>query len=432
MLIFSGLFNRNKDKPKDEPKTEDKPKSLETPPVADASETVPVPPPVDQTPPVAQETPTPADSLAPKETEAQTLSAPPAAPTISPTAQTAPTAPAASGPSPTETPPTTRQAPSPQNAPTPPTPETTEKSSNWFSRLTEGLSKSSTKLSDGVSSIFTKRKLDDDTLEDLNDLLITADLGVAAATRITEGLAEEKFDKEISDQEVKSALAAEVAKTLTPFEKPLTIDNAKRPHIILMIGVNGAGKTTTIGKLAEKLRAAGKSVMLAAGDTFRAAAIEQLTVWGDRTGAPVISRTVGADAAGLAYDAVEEARKENTDVLIVDTAGRLQNKSALMEELAKIVRTLKKLDATAPHDVLLVLDATVGQNALSQTEAFKDVAGVTGIVMTKLDGTARGGVLVALADKFDLPVHYIGVGESVDDLQPFNAEAFAKALAGSE
>ena len=316
------------------------------------------------------------------------------------------------------------------DAPPPPAPPPADdKKPNWFSRLASGLSKSSTRLGDGVASIFTKRKLDSETIEELEELLITADLGVAAAERITDALAQDKFDKEISDEEVRAALADEVADTLKPLEKPLVTDAAK-PHVILMIGVNGAGKTTTIGKLAKKFQGDGKSVMLAAGDTFRAAAIEQLTAWGERTGAPVIARDVGADAAGLAFDAVKEAREQNADVLLIDTAGRLQNKSSLMDELAKIVRVLKKLDETAPHDVVLVLDATVGQNAIAQAEAFSEIAGVTGLIMTKLDGTARGGVLVALADKFKLPIHFIGVGESVEDLQPFNADAFARALAG--
>jgi len=300
----------------------------------------------------------------------------------------------------------------------------------WLSRLTRGLSKSSSKLTDGVNAIFTKRKLDEDTLEALQDLLITADLGVAAASRITSALAKDKFDKDISDADVRTALAIEVAATLAPLEKPLLAEMTHKPHIILMVGVNGAGKTTTIGKLAQKFKDDGKSVMLAAGDTFRAAAIEQLTIWGERTGAPVIARAVGADAAGLAFDAVKQAQDRAYDVLIIDTAGRLQNRTELMDELSKIVRVLKKLDASAPHDAVLVLDATVGQNAISQAAAFREIAGVTGLVMTKLDGTARGGVLVALADQFALPIHYIGVGESIDDLQPFHAESFARALAG--
>ena len=312
----------------------------------------------------------------------------------------------------------------------PETPQEKPKKTGWLSRLTAGLSKSSGKLTEGVSAIFTRRKLDDDTLEELSDLLITADLGVRAATRITEKLAQDKFDKTVTDEEVRESLAEDVASALTPLEQPLAINAANRPHVILMTGVNGAGKTTTIGKLAQKYKDEGLSVMLAAGDTFRAAAIEQLSVWGERTGAPVIARDVGADAAGLAFDAVKAAQAADADVLIIDTAGRLQNKAALMEELAKIVRVVKKLDETAPHDVILVLDATVGQNAVSQARAFTEIAGVTGLVMTKLDGTARGGVLVALADEFSLPVHYIGVGESVDDLQPFRARSFARALAG--
>jgi len=313
-------------------------------------------------------------------------------------------------------------------------PTTKPPKKSWLARLTAGLSKSSEKLSDGVAAIFTKRKLDHDTLEELQDLLITADLGVNAAKRITGSLAKDKFDKEISNEDVRLALAKEVSSTLTPLEKPLLIErvgkSARTPHVILMIGVNGAGKTTTIGKLAHKFKDEGKSVLLAAGDTFRAAAIEQLTAWGERTGASVIAREVGSDAASLAFDAFRQAQTSGADILIIDTAGRLQNKSALMDELAKIVRVLKKHDETAPHDVVLVLDATVGQNAISQAQAFSEIAGVTGLVMTKLDGTARGGVLVALADKFALPIHYIGVGESVDDLQPFRADRFARALAG--
>ncbi len=307
---------------------------------------------------------------------------------------------------------------------------TPEKKKGWLSKLREGLSKSSNKLTEGVAAIFTKRKLDDEMLEELTDLLITADLGVPAATRVTEALAKERFDKDITGEEVRAALASEVAATLAPLERPLNIDGAHKPHILLMVGVNGAGKTTTIGKLAKKFADEGKSVMLAAGDTFRAAAIEQLQVWGERTGAPVVARPTGADAAGLAFDAVKEAREKGVDILMIDTAGRLQNRKELMEELAKIVRVIKKLDETAPHDVVLTLDATVGQNALSQAQSFTDIAGVTGLVMTKLDGTARGGVLVALADKFKLPIHFIGVGEGVEDLQEFNANEFASALAG--
>ena len=311
----------------------------------------------------------------------------------------------------------------------PASPEEKQKS-NWFTRLTQGLSKSSSKLSDGVASIFTKKKLDSETFEELEELLITADLGLPAAERITDALAQDRFDKEISEAEVQAAMAEEIASTLTPLQKPLTLTSGNKPHVVLMIGVNGAGKTTTIGKLAQKFSDQGLSVMLAAGDTFRAAAIEQLSVWGERTNSPVIARDVGADAAGLAFDALKQAQENNADVLLIDTAGRLQNKRELMDELAKIVRVLKKVDETAPHDVVLVLDATVGQNALSQTQQFSDIAGVTGLIMTKLDGTARGGVLVALADKFALPIHFIGVGEGVDDLQTFEAKPFSEALAG--
>jgi len=306
------------------------------------------------------------------------------------------------------------------------------KKTGFFSRLKSGLSKTSTRLTDGVTSIFTKKKLDDEMLEELENLLISADLGVDAAVRFTTNLAKSKFDKEVTDEEVRLALADEITTTLNPLEKPISINQQNRPHVILMTGVNGAGKTTTIGKLASKFKKEGLSVMLAAGDTFRAAAIEQLTVWGERTNTPVISRDVGADAAGLAFDALKEAQAQNIDVLMIDTAGRLQNRTELMDELAKIVRVIRKLDENAPHDTVLVLDATVGQNALSQLEAFQKIAGVSGMIMTKLDGTARGGVLVALADKFAMPVHYIGVGESTEDLQPFKASHFAKALTGIE
>ena len=301
---------------------------------------------------------------------------------------------------------------------------------SWWTRLRQGLARTSSTIGQRLSSLFTKRKLDAATLEDLEDILIQADLGVAAASRIAEAVAKGRYDKEISADEVKRVLAAEVEETLTPIARPLEIEPGKKPFVILMVGVNGAGKTTTIGKLSAKLRASGRSVMLAAGDTFRAAAIEQLKVWGERTGAPVITRPQGSDAAGLAFDALTEAKARGTDVLLVDTAGRLQNKSALMSELEKVVRVMKKVDESAPHAVLLVLDATVGQNALSQVEIFGRAAGVTGLVMTKLDGTARGGILVALADKFALPVHYIGVGEGVDDLEPFTARDFSRAIAG--
>jgi fused signal recognition particle receptor len=302
----------------------------------------------------------------------------------------------------------------------------------WWQRLTEGMKRTSSSLSDSVTGLFTKRKLDDATLQDLEDALIQADLGVPTAMRITEAISAGRYNKEISPQEVRTILASEVEKTLQPVAQALHIDRAKKPFVILMVGVNGAGKTTTIGKLSQKFRQQGLKVMLAAGDTFRAAAIEQLKVWGDRVGAPVLAREQGSDAAGLAYDALHEAKANGTDVLLIDTAGRLQNKAGLMAELEKIVRVIRKFDASAPHATLLVLDATVGQNALSQVELFRKVAGITGLVMTKLDGTARGGILVALAAKFGLPVHFIGVGEGVEDLEPFEARDFARAIAGIE
>lgn len=301
---------------------------------------------------------------------------------------------------------------------------------SWFGRLTSGLSRSSSALKDSLVSIVAKRKLDDAMLEELEDVLIASDLGVETAMRITEALAKGRFDKEISDQEVRAVLAQEVARTLEPVARPLVIDGAHKPHVILVVGVNGTGKTTTIAKLAARFRDEGKSVVLAAGDTFRAAAVEQLRIWGERIGAPVVSRDIGADAAGLAFDALEKARDEGADILMIDTAGRLQNKADLMAELEKIIRVIRKKDESAPHTVLLTLDATTGQNAMQQVEIFRNVAGVTGLIMTKLDGTARGGILVSIAAKHKLPVYFIGVGEGVEDLEPFSAEDFAKAIAG--
>jgi fused signal recognition particle receptor len=312
---------------------------------------------------------------------------------------------------------------------TQPDPKAEQPKKGWFSRLRDGLTKTSSRLSDGITSVFTQRKLDDDTLEELEDLLIQADLGVDTAVRITERLTAEKYDKEISPDEVREVLAAEVAKTLEPVARPLEIDDTLKPHVILVVGVNGTGKTTTIGKFARKFTDEGKSVILAAGDTFRAAAVEQLKIWGERVGAPVITRDIGADAAGLAYDALKQAREEARDVLMIDTAGRLQNKADLMAELEKIIRVIRKLDESAPHTVLLTLDATTGQNALQQVEVFKNIAGVTGIVMTKLDGTARGGILVSIAAQHALPVYAIGVGEGVNDLQAFEPDEFARAVA---
>ncbi len=306
-----------------------------------------------------------------------------------------------------------------------------EQKKSLFARMKAGLSRSTRAMSDGVTGIFKKRKLDGETLQELEDLLVTSDIGLDAAIQITQAVAKDRYDKEISPDEVRTILATEIANTLRSVEIPFDLKSDKKPNIVLVVGVNGAGKTTTIGKLAAKARAEGKSVMLAAGDTFRAAAIEQLGIWGDRVGAPVVKTKVGGDAAGLAYEAVERARAENIDLLLIDTAGRLQNKSDLMAELEKMIRVIRKLDETAPHATLLVLDATTGQNALNQVEVFSKVANVTGLVMTKLDGTARGGILVAIAAKFNLPVHMIGVGEGVDDLQDFSAENFAKAITGA-
>jgi fused signal recognition particle receptor len=301
---------------------------------------------------------------------------------------------------------------------------------SWFERLRSGLARSSSALSESVAAIFTKKKLDAETLGELEDTLIRADLGTEFAERMANALRASRYDREISEEEIRTLLAAEITTALTPVAQPLTIDPEKKPHVILVVGVNGTGKTTTIGKLAAKFAAEGRNVVLAAGDTFRAAAIEQLRIWGERTGATVIAGAQGADAAGLAFDALKAAQEKAADVLVIDTAGRLQNKDALMAELEKIIRVIRKLDPTAPHSVLLTLDATTGQNALQQVEIFGRRAGVTGLVMTKLDGTARGGILVAIADRYRLPVHFIGVGEGVDDLEPFTASDFAKALAG--
>jgi fused signal recognition particle receptor len=306
----------------------------------------------------------------------------------------------------------------------------TEKKRGWLSRLKAGLGKSASAIGDGISNIFSKRKLDDAALEELEELLITADIGLETVTRVTSALAKDRFDQEVTDEEVRVVLAEQIADILEPLAKPLEIESNGQPHVVLVVGVNGTGKTTTIGKLAQQMIGQGKSVMLAAGDTFRAAAIEQLKIWGERTGAPVVSGKTGADAAGLVYDAVEQARAAKADVLLVDTAGRLQNKTDLMAELEKIVRVMKKVDATAPHSVLLVLDATTGQNAINQVEVFRSICNVTGLVMTKLDGTARGGVLVAIAAKVGLPIHAIGVGEGAEDFQPFEATSFARSLVG--
>jgi fused signal recognition particle receptor len=302
----------------------------------------------------------------------------------------------------------------------------------FFTRLKSGLARSAQRLGDGISAIVTKRKLDEATLAELEELLIAADLGLSVAQEVTGRLRRTRFNQEVTSEEIRAALAESVTEMLRLVERPLTLDPTHKPFVILVIGVNGSGKTTTIGKLAKAYVDVGQKVIIAAGDTFRAAAVEQLKIWGERAGAAVIARATGADAAGLAFDALETARKQDADILLIDTAGRLHNKADLMAELQKILRVLKKAEPSAPHAVLLVLDATVGQNAHAQVQTFRDMIGVTGLVMTKLDGTAKGGVLVALAEKYGLPVHFIGIGESAEDLRAFNAEDFAKSLVGIE
>jgi|SRR5271170_507159 len=302
----------------------------------------------------------------------------------------------------------------------------------WWSRLTSGLSRSSSTIGRGIGDIFSKRKLDPASLDDLEDVLIQADLGLAAAKRVREAISRDRYDKSIEPDEVKKVLAAEIERILTPVALPLVVDPAQRPFVILVVGVNGSGKTTTIGKLAAKFAGEGRKVTLAAGDTFRAAAVGQLRIWAARVGAAIVAGEPGGDPAGVAFKALTEAKQRGDDVLLIDTAGRLQNRSELMGELEKVIRVLRKVEPLAPHAALLVLDATVGQNALSQVETFSKVAGVTGLAMTKLDGTARGGILVAIAEKFALPIHFIGVGEGVDDLEPFAARDFADAIVGIE
>jgi len=311
------------------------------------------------------------------------------------------------------------------------TPEAEERR-GWFSRLRAGLSKSSSALTDGINAIFTRRRLDQAALDELEELLIASDMGIGVAEEVVAALRRTRFGQEVSPEEIRGALADEVVRLVEPVMKPLRLDPGKKPFVILVVGVNGSGKTTTIGKLARQYKDAGHRVVLAAGDTFRAAAVEQLQIWGDRTGSPVVVRPHGADAAGLAYDALVEARAMSADILLIDTAGRLHNKADLMAELQKLVRSVKKLDPAAPHVVLLVLDATVGQNAHAQAEIFRQVVGVTGIVMTKLDGTAKGGVLVSLAEKYGIPIHLIGIGEGAEDLRPFDAHSYARGLVGLE
>jgi fused signal recognition particle receptor len=300
----------------------------------------------------------------------------------------------------------------------------------WFSRLKAGMARSSERLNAGINTIFNRRRLDDAALLELEELLIASDMGVGIAAEVTEELRRTRFNQEVSPEEVRGALAEEVIRLVEPVMKPLRLDLSRKPFVILVVGVNGSGKTTTIAKLAKQYRDAGHDVMLAAGDTFRAAGVEQLQIWGERTGCRVVAKPPGSDAAGLAFEAFEQARAEGSGILLIDTAGRLHNKANLMSELQKIVRVLKKVDPQAPHSVLLVLDATTGQNAHAQAEIFREMVGVTGIVMTKLDGTARGGVLVSLAEKYGIPIHAIGIGETADDLRPFEARAYARSLVG--
>jgi fused signal recognition particle receptor len=307
-----------------------------------------------------------------------------------------------------------------------------EERRGWISRLRAGMARSSARLTEGINTIFNRRRLDEDALLELEELLIASDMGVGVAGEVAESLRKTRFNQEVSPEEVRTALAEQVIRLVEPVTKPLRVDPTKKPFVILVIGVNGSGKTTTIAKLAKQYRDDGRNVVLAAGDTFRAAAVEQLQIWGERTGCPVVTRPEGSDAAGLAYDAMMQAQAEGSDILLIDTAGRLHNKGNLMAELQKIVRVLKKADPQAPHWVLLVLDATTGQNAHAQAEIFREMVGVTGIVMTKLDGTARGGVLVSLAEKYGIPIHAIGVGETADDLRPFEARAYARSLVGLE
>jgi len=376
--------------------------------------------------------PSPEPSPAPKPEQPTPAPVPPG-PTPEPQPIPAPT-PEPAPPAPPEMPPAIDPQPSQPPLEIPPSPggpsSPPEMKKSWWRRLRDGLARSSSSITQGIADIFTKRKLSADTLEDLEDVLVRADLGVSVASRIASVVGKGRYDKQIEPEEVRAILAEEVERVLDPVAQPLEIDASHKPFVILVVGVNGSGKTTTIGKLAKKFKDEGKTLMLAAGDTFRAAAIEQLKVWGERQNVPVIARAPGADAAGLAFDAIRQAQEQNIDIVLMDTAGRLQNRTELMAELDKIVRVMGKVDPDAPHAVLLVLDATVGQNALNQVDIFGKVAGVTGLVMTKLDGTARGGILVAIAEKFRLPVHFIGVGEQADDLEPFAARDFARAIAG--
>ncbi|MBZ9736983.1 signal recognition particle-docking protein FtsY [Mesorhizobium sp. CA18] len=433
--------------PTPEPTPQEVPAPAPTQPDIEPSRPEPLP----EQPPV--EVPTPPAEV-PVETPVPIEVPPAAPPSVEPSAEAvAEIAPPIRQPAPVELQPIHAEiAPEPEALPSPPTPapsagkvtvskKVEQKAEpvkapelaprrSWFQRMREGLARSSRELTGNIAGVFTKRKLDEDTLQDLEDVLIRADLGLETALRVTDSLASSRYGRDVSDVEVRAVMAAEVEKVLAPVARPLELDLSHKPHVVLVVGVNGTGKTTTIGKLAAKLTDGGLKVMLAAGDTFRAAAIEQLKIWGERTKSPVVASKLGADAAGLAYDAFEKAKEAGSDVLIIDTAGRLQNKTELMAELEKIVRVLGKLDPEAPHTVLQTVDATTGQNALNQVEIFRNVAGVNGLVMTKLDGTARGGILVAIAAKHRLPVYFIGVGEQVDDLEPFSASEFARAIAG--
>jgi fused signal recognition particle receptor len=302
--------------------------------------------------------------------------------------------------------------------------------SGWLARLRAGLARSSSRLAQGIGALFTRRTLDEAALEDLEDLLITADIGVSTSARLVESLRTSRLGKDVTPEEIRAALADEIARILEPVAKPLVFDSTKKPHVVLVVGVNGAGKTTTIGKIAKSLKDQGLGVVMAAGDTFRAAAVEQLQVWGKRTDCPVMARAIGSDAAGVAFDALKLATARKDDVLLIDTAGRLHNRTELMAELEKISRVLKKLVPDAPHTTLLVLDATTGQNAHQQVDIFKQMVHVDGIAMTKLDGTAKGGVVVSIAEKHGIPVHFAGVGESAEDLRPFSARDYARGLMG--
>ena len=303
---------------------------------------------------------------------------------------------------------------------------------SWFQRLKQGLGRSSNRLVEGIGRALASRKLDDETIGEIEDALIESDLGPAVAAKLADRLRGRKFPGDVTAETVRETLASEIATLLAPVAKPFAPNPAHKPHVVLVVGVNGSGKTTTIGKLAHQLKAEApeRRIILVAGDTFRAAAVSQLQIWGERTGSPVITGPEGGDAASLAFDALTRARAEGIDVLLIDTAGRLHNKADLMAELAKIVRVIRRIDPTAPHDVLLVLDATTGQNALAQVETFKTMVDVSGVAVTKLDGSARGGILVAIAEKFAVPVVAIGVGEAADDLQKFESEAFARGLLG--